>query len=195
VNIISDRISEAKEKITLAVKGSKKKPYDWIDISKSVNYLKKNSYALSTIAKIAGVSEQTIRQISKLDELTKDNKQRVLENKIKMDAAYRLAGISNKELQNYVGHIIENLNSHDQRDIIQFAKKNQSSSKSQLNQFKEEVIKSKPLFKDINMIIFGLDNEYYDEIRHIAKKENTSISKIVTNIIKEWYKKRKGDRI
>lgn len=181
-------IEEAKRKIILSVKGSKKKPYGWLSIVDSITFLKQKSFSIEKIAQIAAVSKQTIRQISKLSELTVENKKRLSENRILMDAAYRLAGIKDKKLQNFVGKIIENMNSHEQREVIQFAKKNPSSSKDQFNKFKKEVIKSKPLVKDINVIILGLENELYDKLKDVAKKEKISITKLVIIILKEWNK-------
>ena len=108
-----------------------------------------------------------------------------------MDAASRLSGIIDKELQNQVGKIIENMKSHEQRDIIQYAKKNPSISKIQLNKFRRDVLKSKPIVKDLNIVIFSLENDLYDKLKNESKKNKISISKQVVSILNEWSELRK----
>ena len=181
-------IEDAYTKIILNIKGRKKKPDDWISIAENVALLVTHSIPIKEIAKKAGCSEQTIRQILKLNELTEENKRRVLEGKILMDAAYRLAGIRDKELQNIVGKLIENMNSHDQREIIQYAKKHPEASLTLLREFKRKVLESKPTFREINIVILAFENELYDELKRRAKKKGVTLNKLIVNILEKWIK-------
>jgi len=178
-------IEKAKKRIILNVKGSKKKPDDWISIAESVAFLKKCSFTIKEIAQMAGVSEQTIRQILKLNDLTEENKKRVLEGKILMDAAYRLAGIKNRKLQNMVGQIIENMKSHDQREIILYAKRYPNSSLESLLDFKKGLLNSKSIVKEINIVILVLENELYDKLKELAEKEGVNLSELIINILED----------
>jgi len=175
------------------LKGDKKKKEDWISIAnKCAELVKKKSH--KKLANELGVSPELIRAILSLLELPKEVQHLIKEGKILFDAAQRINTIDrDKEKkqrgkrQIEVARAIAGLTSHEQREIIQYAKKYPNST---LSNFKKRVTLEVPTEK-IHVAIIPLNEELFRSLQSESVKNKISLEKAILNIIEEWRQRRK----
>jgi len=176
----------------LSLKGSKDKRQDWITIAEKCKQLVKISKNRNDAAKKVGVSSELIRSILNLLELPDEVQNLIQERKILFDAAQRLMTIRliNKEKtdkkRTEVAAIIVGLRSHEQREIIQFAKK---FPKDSLLGYKKRVTKSRAV-KEIHIAVIPLNESLFELLNNHAKRKKQPLEKIIHSILSEWSKKR-----
>jgi len=177
----------------LNLKGSKKKREDWISIAKKCKKIVTDSKDRKEAAQKLGVSTELIRAILNLLELPDEVQQLIKEGKILFDAAQRINTIKlndtkkEQEKRIEVAKTISGLSSHEQREIIQYAKKFPNSS---LKDFTKRVSKHREV-RQIHVVVLPLENDVYYVLQNQAKRKKISLEKIILEIIEEW-EKRKG---
>jgi len=167
------------------LKGSKTKKEDWISIATKLNKIAKTSKSRKIVAEELGVSPELIRSILSLLDLPKEAKQLVREGKILFDAAQRLNTIK-KENRVNVSREIVGLKSHQQREIIQYAKKYPNSS---LSNYKKRVIVT-PKTEKIQIAVIPLKEKTFQVLQKECKRRKISLEKILLHIIEGWIEKR-----
>jgi len=178
------RINDALNLLLTITKGSKKKAVDWIYITEETDFLLKNFGSLDKIARETKNSRETIRQIWSLNLLTNENKKRVSEKKILMDAGSRLTKIKDQNLQNKVGKVIENMASHDAREIIQVVNNDPEIS---IEKIKKLVIndKIKTEKEKIFFTLLPLEKNLYLKLKNLSIKNKKSLEDVIIEIIRD----------
>lgn len=174
------------------LKGDKKKKEDWISLAiKCAELAKKKSH--KELANELGVSPELIRAILSLLELPKEVQYLIKEKKILFDAAQRINTINRgkekkqrEKRQIEVARAIAGLTSHEQREIIQYAKKNPNST---LSNFKKRVTLEVPTEK-IHVAIIPLNEELFRSLQSESVRKKISLEKIILEIIDKWRKER-----
>ncbi len=183
-------IDEAFAILFANLKGTKRnKPHDWIKVAESYGIVKKHYPSDKEIAKKVGVSHEIIRSISKLLQLTEENKKLLRERKILLDTGEALSGIKDSQLQNKVGESVIGLSAHDARDLIQYAKKYPNES---LEEFKQRIFTSKNRIEKLHLTVVPLKEEPYQLLLKISKKQKKSLEGLISDIIGDWSEKMKG---
>lgn len=166
----------------LTLKGAKKKREDWISIAKRCQAIIDGSKSTKEAAKKAGASSQLIRSIASLLKLPVEVQSLIKEGKILMDAAQRLNTIEGSKRQLEVAKAIVGLTSHQQREIIQYAKK---FPNAKLSDYKNRVIKPREIEK-LHVGIIPLREEVFEAIQKASKKKDISIEKLLVDIVENW---------
>ncbi len=190
---MNEKINDTDEALAILfanLKGAKRnKPHDWIKVAESYEILKKYYPSDKEIAEKVGVSHEIIRSISKLLELTEENKKLLRERKILLDTGEALSGIKNSQLQNEVGESVIGLSAHDARDLIQYVKQYPNEP---FEEFKQRILTSKNRIEKLHLTVVPLKEEPYQLLRKIAKKQKKSIEGLISEIIGDWSEKMKG---
>lgn len=184
-----------KENVLLAnlflnLKGNKEKREDWISIANTCQQIVNKSKTRKEAAKKLGVSPELIRSIISLLKLPDDVQQLVKEKKILFDAAQRINTLDDEERQIEVAKTIAGLNSHEQREIIQYAKK---FPKSKLSNFKKRVTKPRETQK-IRLAIVPLKDNTFSILQKERIRKRISMEKVILSIIDEWIKKKESKK-
>jgi len=171
------------------LKGSKQKNDDWITIAKTCQkILKNNNNDRKVTAQKLGVSPELIRSIVSLLKLPDPVQQLIKDRKILLDAAQRINTIKipekkkreSKQIQ--VAQIIVNLPSHEQREIIQFAKKFPDSD---IKNYKKRVMTPRET-KNMHVLVVTLEENPYKILQKKAKQKKVSTESLVQKIILGW---------
>lgn len=181
-----------KENVLLAnlflnLKGNKKKRDDWITIAEKCKNIVDNNKNRKEAAKKLGVSPELIRSIISMLELPKDVKKLIREGKILFDAAQRLNTIKfvdkdkEKAKRIEVANEIAGLKSHEQREIIRYAKKFPNSG---LKNYKKRVTATREI-KRVHVLVIPLDEPMFKNLKKISKKRDLSLEKTVLELISE----------
>lgn len=185
-----------KEEVLLAnlflnLKGSKEKRDDWISIAEKCKKIVKESKNRNEAAQKLGVSSELVRSIINLLKLPDEVKQLVKERKILFDAAQRINTIKLKDKRKEeikrieVAKTIAGLTSHEQREIIQYAKKFPNSG---LTNYKKRVVATREV-RNVHVIVVTLEDSTYNFLQKYAKKEKITIEKLVQKLIDEKIKR------
>lgn len=172
----------------LNLKGSKKKRDDWIKIAKICRDVLNKSKDRKEAASKLGVSTELIRSIVSLLDLPTEIQQMIKNNEILFDAAQRINTIKNDDKNKErkrridVAKAISGLTSHDQREIIRYAKKFPNSS---LKNYKKRVT-AKQEIKEIHIAVIALEKEQHSKLNIITKKKKISLEKLLLEIIEHW---------
>lgn len=181
-----------KENVLLAnlflnLKGNKKKRDDWITIAEKCKNIVDNNKNRKEAAKKLGVSPELIRSIISMLELPKDVKKLIREGKILFDAAQRLNTIKfvdkdkEKAKRIEVANEIAGLKSHEQREIIRYAKKFPNSG---LKNYKKRVTATREI-KRVHVLVIPLDEPMFKNLKKISKKRDLSLEKTALELISE----------
>jgi len=174
----------------LNLKGSKKKRDDWINIAKICKDVLDNSTNRKTAASKLGVSPELVRSIVSLLDLPLEVQKLIKQRKILLDAAQRINTIkdTNKEKEKrrriQVANEIKGLTSHEQREIIRYAKKFPNSS---LKNYKKRVTTTREI-KEIHVAVISLETVQYKKLEKISKKRKLSVEKLLLEIVEQWLK-------
>ena len=174
----------------LNLKGSKKKRDNWINIAKICKEFLDNSKNRKTTASKLGVSPELIRSIVSLLDLPIEVQKLIKEGKILFDAAQRINTIKddNKEKEKKrrieVAKEIVGLTSHEQREIIRYAKKFPNSS---LKNYKKRVTTAREI-KEIHVAVISLEKKQYEKLEKMSKKRKLSLEKLLLEIVEHWLK-------
>lgn len=175
----------------LNLKGSKKKRINWIEIAHQCKQLR-NLYGSTRItAEKLGVSDELVRAILTLLTLPEEVQQYIKNNQILFDAAQRMARIKNKETQIKVADAIIGLKSHDQRQVIQYAKGYPHAS---LDDFIERLVDSKDIIEKLILLILPLQEDTYTILKKMGEKEKKSPEKLILRIIDQWIERNQSVR-
>ncbi|MGI0073783.1 MAG: hypothetical protein ACREA3_08225 [Nitrosotalea sp.] len=177
----------------LNLRGDKKKKEDWISIAKKCAEFASNK-SHKEVAEKLGVSTEIIRAVLSLLELPIEVQQLIKEGKILFDAAQRINTIDRKvrdvnrrkKRQIEVAKTIAGLPSHEQREIIQYAKKYPNVS---LSNFKKRVTTSL-ITKKLHVAVIPLDDELFGILKRKSMQQKISLEKMILSIIDEWKKKK-----
>ncbi len=173
--------------IFMTLKGNQKKREDWVSIAKKCNSILQKSNSIGDAAKKSNVSYELFRGILSILKLPEEVQQLVKNGDILFDAAQRINRIKSIDKQKEVAQIIAGLKSHEQREIIQHAKKFPNAN---LLDFTERVIKPVNV-EEFHVIIIPLENKLYRIVDEKRKKQKTSLEKILVNIITQWTEEQK----
>lgn len=173
---------ETLAKIFMVLKGSKKKREDWISIAEKCNEIQQNSDSITDAAKKMGISYESLRAILSILKLPKEVQQMIKDGDILLDAAQRINRIKDPNKQREVAQIIAGLKSHEQREIIQFAKK---FPKADLTDFANRVTNS-ILTEELHVAVIPLNEAIFKAVDDERKKQKTSLEKILVKIIECW---------
>ncbi len=177
----------------LNLKGSKKKRDDWISIAEICKGVLNNSKDRQDAAKKLGVSPELVRSIVSLLDLPDDVQKMIKEGEILLDAAQRINTIKNKNKEKEkkkrieVAKTIAGLKSHEQREIIRFAKKFPDSS---LKNYKKRVTTPREI-KEIHVAVVSLEKEQYKKLEKVSKKRKLSLEKLLIEIVRQWLSERR----
>jgi len=164
------------------LKGSKTKREDWITLAKRCESVVKNSKSTQEAAKKAGVSYQLMRSAISLLKLPPEVQSLIKDGKILFDAAQRINTIKNPKRQTEVARTIIGLTSHQQREVIQYAKK---FPEAKLSDYKNRLMKPREIEK-LNVAIIPLKEEFFNPVKQESKKRGISIEKLLVTIIENW---------
>ena len=175
------------------LKGDKKKKEDWVSIANKCEEIAKKYKSHKELADELGVSPELIRALVSLLKLPAEVQQLIKEKKILFDAAQRINTIDRKKekwrrakRQIEVANAIAGLSSHEQREIIQYAKKYPNAS---LSNFKKRV--TAPLStENIHVAIIPLSEESFRRLQSVSVRKKISLEKLILSIIDEWKQKR-----
>lgn len=184
------RINEEK---TLAILysdlgGRKKKIHDWIYIAEKCKELTDYYGSYKEVAKKVGCTPELIRSILKLLELPNKVKKLIKERKILYDVGQRIARIKDTKLQTKVGEAVVDLNAHDARALIQYAKRFPNAS---LKDYKRRLMSSQKKIEKINVVIVPFKEETFKILKQFSEKNKTSPEKLILKIVNRWIKKQK----
>ena len=172
----------------LNLKGSKKKRDNWINIAKICKDVLDNSKNRKTAASKLGVSTELIRSIVSLLDLPMEVQKLIKQDKILLDAAQRINTIKHddkekeKKRRIEVAKEIAGLTSHEQREIISYAKKFPNSS---LKNYKKRVTTTHEI-KEIHVVVISLEQKQYEKLEKISKKRKLSLEKLLVEIVEQW---------
>ena len=173
--------------IFMVLKGNKRKREDWISIAKKCNYILQKSNSIEDAAKKLGVSYELLRGILSILKLPKEVQQLVKNGDILFDAAQRINRIKDPDRQKEAARIVAGLKSHEQREIIQYAKK---YPKASLSDFTKRVISPVDIEK-FHVVIIPLEDKIFQVVDEERKKQKNSLEKILVNIVEQWVVKQK----
>lgn len=171
----------------LNLKGSKKKRDDWITIAQKCKKIVNNNKNRKEAAQKLGVSQELVRSIISLLELPKEVKDLIRDGKILFDAAQRINTIKfddkkkEKSRRIEVALEIAGLKSHEQREIIRYAKKFPNSS---LKNYKRRVTTPREI-KRVHVAVVSLDEPTFKTLQKISRKNGLSLEKTILEIIDE----------
>jgi hypothetical protein len=168
------------------LKGSKKKKEDWISIAKRCEEIARKTNSHKAVAEKLGVSPELVRAILSLLELPLEVQRLIKEGKILFDAAQRINTIKDKKKQVEVAKTIAGLTSHEQREIIQYAKKYPNST---LSNFKKRVTSTLTTEK-MHVAIIPLSEESFRILQNESIRKKLTLEKIILGIINDWRKKK-----
>lgn len=172
------------------LKGDKKKKEDWISIAEKCAKIAEKYKSHKDLAEKLDVSPELIRAILSLLDLPAEVQRLIRQKLILFDAAQRINTIEDKKKQIEVARKIAGLTSHEQREIIQYAKKYPNSS---LTNFKKRVTSTLTTEK-INVAIIPLDENSFRLLRNESIRKKISLEKVILGIIDEWKQKRKKSK-
>jgi len=172
------------------LKGRKKKIHDWIYIAEICKELKDDYGSIKKVSENSGVSYEEIRSILKLLELSKEVQQLIKEGKILQDAAQRITRIDGEKNQIKVANAIIGLNAHDQREIIQYAKRYPEAS---LEEYRKRLIDSKGELEKIHVMIIPLREETYYKLKKLSNDRKTSPEKLIIGMVNQQIKSQYGE--
>lgn len=164
------------------LKGDKKKKEDWISIAKKCKEISQNYNSRTELAEKLGVSTELIRAILSLLELPDEVQQLIKDKRILFDAAQRINTIDNEKRQIEVAKTIAGLSSHEQREIIQYAKKYPDSK---LSNFKKRVT-SKLTTDKIHVVVLPVKEDLFGLLYRESIRKKISVEKLILNIVDEW---------
>lgn len=174
----------------LNLKGSKKKRDDWIKIAKICRDVLGKSKNRKEAASKLGVSPELVRSIISLLDLPSEIQKMIKNGDILFDAAQRINTIKNDDQNKErkrrieVAKAISGLTSHNQREIIHYAKKFPNSS---LKNYKKRVASTQEI-KEIHVAVIALEKEQHTKLEKITKKKKISLEELVLEIIDQWLK-------
>lgn len=171
----------------LTLKGNKKKREDWVRIAKRCDKLVRKSNNTKKTAEDLGVSYQLLRSILSILKLPAEVQKLVKNGDILYDAAYRINTIKDPYRQKEVAKIIAGLKSHDQREIIHYAKK---FPKSKISDFKNRVIKPRDVEK-LHVVVIPLGETTFNAVDMARKKKKITLEKAFVDIVEEWVSRQK----
>ena len=173
---------ETLAKIFMVLKGSKRKHEDWVSIAKKCNEILQNSDSVTDAAKKMGVSYELLRAILSILKLPKEVQQMIKSGDILFDAAQRINRIKDPNRQKKVAQVIAGLKSHEQREIIQYAKK---FPQANLSDFAKRV-GSSATTEELHVAIIPLNETTFKAVDEERKKQKTSLEKMLVEIIERW---------
>ncbi len=172
----------------LSLKGPKKKREDWISIAKKCKKLAKMYGSYKEVAEKLGVSYQLVRSIMSLLQLPREVQRLVKEGKILYDAAQRINTVKGKKKKQIeVARAIAGLTSHEQREIIQYAKKYPNSS---LANYKKRLAAPAVEHEKIHVAIIPLRQKMFGLLQRESTQKKISLESVILDIIDEWMKRR-----
>ncbi len=163
------------------IKGSKIKSSDWITIAKKTQKLVKSD-TMEDVAQKLGVTPELIRSIITLLKLPHPVQRLIKQRKILYDAARRLTFFEAKKAIE-VANVIAGLTSHQQREVINYARKFPNSG---LGSFKKRVSRPKMKAEKVYVTILPLRKENYELLATEARHQNVDLERVILNIIEEW---------
>jgi len=173
------------------LKGAKKKPNDWVEISNNLKKLSEYYGSTQKAAEKLGVSNELVKSILRIVKLPSEVKDLIREGKILYDAAQRLQRIPDQGRQVEVAKAIVGLTSHQARDLIQYAKK---YPRVGISEYRKRISSSEARTERINVIVLPVREETYSALRRIGKREGVSIERLVSNIITQWLSNKEAKR-
>ena len=171
----------------LTLKGNKKKREDWVRIAKQCDEVVKKSNSIREAAKKLNISYELLRATLSILKLPDEVQKLVKNGDILSDAAQRINRIKDPRRQKEAAKIIAGLKSHEQREIIQYAKK---FPKAKLTDFKKRIIKSRDVEK-LHVVIIPLEERTFNAVNMARKKQKITLEKALVNIIEQWGSKQK----
>ena len=168
--------------VFMILKGSKKKREDWVSIAKRCNEVVQKSNSVMEAAKKLGVSYELLRGILSILKLPKEVQLLVKNGDILFDAAQRINRIKDKDKQKEVAQIVAGLKSHEQREIIQYAKR---FPLADLHDFTKRVITPVGI-EEFHVVVIPLEEKIFRIVDDKRKKEKTSLEKILVNVVEKW---------
>lgn len=186
-----DQLSEADQQdlaeLYLGLKGKKQKRLDWISLARVCRRMVNRYGDSGKLARQLGVSEHLIKTISSLLDLPKDVQALVRKRAILYDAAYRLHTLADRGRISYVATMIQGLTSHQQREIIQFAKAHPGAD---LGEFRDRVVKPKQVHEKLHLMLVPLDDITFRSIKARANSQGKSVQDTILAAIWASLKKR-----
>ncbi|MFZ0892504.1 MAG: hypothetical protein WB782_07000 [Thermoplasmata archaeon] len=178
-------------RLYLNLKGGKRKRDAWTTIARDTDELVKRSGSLRSAAQRLGVSTELVRAICSINTLPPAVLRIVDDPKkgIGMDAAQRLTGLSGPERIIAVASAIRGMPSHDQRQVIQFARANPSGD---IEEFKERVMTSKARREKIGLLVVPLSGQLMLRLQELSRRRKLSLQQYVSAELEKVVARPKG---
>ena len=173
-------------KLYYSIDGKKPKKNSWVYLAERLNELKNLYGSRSAVAQKLNLHNETVREILKVLDLSTYVQSLLNEKRIAYDAAWRLASVKDKQLQNSIANAIIGLNAHDARAVVRFAR---SHPKENMEDYAKKLLESKGTVKELKLIINALNEHEYNALKIASQKRKMSISELSSKIISEWLKK------
>jgi len=141
--------------------------------------------SLSSLAKKLGVSNEIIRAFVRISELPEEVKKLIEEEKINFDVAQRIHRLD-KKIQIKIARMVAGMNANDARDLIQYAKRFPDES---FEDFKDRLNAPRKQVEKYKLLIFPIENKFYDSLKLLANKNNLSIEKFIVKSLRDFLQK------
>lgn len=170
------------------LKGSKKKPDNWMTIAeKCEQAVKLHQGSITRTADKLSVHPWLLRSILSLKKLDTRVQDMVRRGEILFDSAQRLNGIKPVQRQYEVAKLLLNVSNKKQREIIQQAKEHPDSD---LVDYRSRVLGEKQTKEKIRVLIVPVREEMYRALERASNEEKRPAEKIISELIGNWLEKR-----
>ncbi len=172
------------------LKGSKRKRSSLLMIAEAVRTLLESKEYKSSkeLARKFGVSRPIIESFDKINDQPNEIKKLIAEGKILLDASTKLSSISDLHERVKLARAVAGLTAFDTRYIVDYCKKHPELTPEEC---KKAVLESKPLKKEIHMIVVPLEPEQFDEFNEVSMKSGLKLDEAAKIAIEEWIMKQK----
>ena len=158
------------------LKGPKQKRLDWITLATDLKQLQSQYPTISDLAKSLHVSPHLVRSIVRLLELPPKVQEMVRDGRILQDAGYRLLALRDPKRITEVARVIQGMPSHDQRQIIQFAKR---FPRSNLKEFRGRLAAKRGARVKIRLVVVPFDEKSFAALRDFARSRKETLPEAI----------------
>jgi hypothetical protein len=172
--------AELYSELVVDLKGPKTKRLDWMTLAAKAKELSDIYGSWREAARKLGVSRQLYRAVLSLLDLPPAVQEMVRKRQILMDAAHRLNSIKDKRALVKVARLIRGLPSHQQREIIQYARKH---SHDELLEYSKRVVAPSPKTERLHLLMVPLDDITFRAVRSASNRRGKSVQDLVLEAV------------
>lgn len=166
--------------LVVDLKGPKTKRLDWMTLAAKAKELSDVYGDWREAARKLGVSRQLFRAVLSLLDLPPVIKEMVRKRQILMDAAHRLHTIKDRQTMVTVARLIRGLPSHQQREIIQYARKH---SHDELLEYSKRVVAPTLRTERLHLLMIPLDDITFRAVRSVSNRRGKSVQDLILEAV------------